>query len=299
MKKYKYGFAIHILGFLYLLVISFVATGCATVPKATEIDYFSLFSTDNDVYLHLNVQKNRNTLEDLLKKMAPDMKESAIKQILDKTTLLYLGLKTSEQNSNSTVEICAVGNFPSIIKASFTKKQGWEKSKRKIENVYGKSTTIPYYNHSSGIEITIPNNAVLFLSTKTTEPLIHSYLNPKELLWPIYAQDLIDKATDTENISAYIPNPSSLLPKILGFGVQLALKDATAVLQEIAIPDQTRQFSTVIQLYFKDARAVKAATALLKLATMGSDMSIVQTGDVQLTITGLNLSIDTLLDMKF
>ncbi len=280
-----------------LLLILFA--GCATVPVYNDIDYFTFLSADNDVYASLQVQKNRATLSSLLKTMAPEMKESEIDQILDRTKTLYVGIRFGDSANKQDIEICAEGNFPSIITSAFTKGKGWSKNQTLIPAANNSTKKQAVYTHTNGISIALINPALIVLASNTVETILTSYFNPNPSMWPEYAIKAVSNIQDDEKIRAYIPNPENLLPKLLGIGVKLALEDATAISTELYVPGKTSQFITDIDLYFKDVRAVKAASAILKIASMKSDMSIVQKGDTHLSIEGIVLSIDAFLGMKF
>lgn len=273
--------------------------GCAAVPVYEDINYFSFLSSNNDIFLSLNVQKNKNIISSLLKKISPEMKDTEIDQILNRTINLYLGISLPDTNKEQGIEICAEGNFPPLITSAFTKNKGWTKEKLLVADSRGKLQKQTSYVHAGGISLVLPNSSTIFLSSNTIEPMLASYFNPSPSDWPQYAVDAVTNKDDDEKIRAYVPNPGVLLPKIIGLGVQLALEDATAVASEVYIPGKPAQFSADIDLYFKDVRAVKASAALLKLASMGSQIEIIQKADTHLSLQGVVLSLDTLLGMKF
>lgn len=273
--------------------------GCTTVPVLYEIDYMSLLSADNDIFLSLNVQKNKGTLTSMLKKLSPEMKDTDINKIFERTSNLYLGIKFDSEKREQAVEICAVGSYPSIIASGLTRNKGWTKEMVVLTNASGKALKQKKYSHDSGISLALPNPSLLLLSTSSVETLLQSLVCPYPSDWPQYALNAVSNKDNDEKIRAYIPNPGILLPKILGLGVQLALEDATAVCTEIYVPGKTSQLLTDMDLYFKDSRAVKAASALLKLAALGSNMTIEQKGDNHLSIQGLLIPVDVLIGMKF
>lgn len=293
-KLYNYT----ILKVLLSLVLFVIFAGCRTLPVSEDSNYFAFLSSNNDIYLSLNVSKNKSTLSAMIKKMSPEMKDNQIEQILSRTQNLYVGIKFDDKNQKQIIELCAKGSFPAIMTSALTKNKGWTKEKAVI-SVSGKPVKHTAYVHTSGISLAIPAPSVLFLSTNTVEPLINAFYNPKPLDWPQYALEKTINIRDDEKVKAYVPNPGVLLPKIIGFGVQLALDGAIVTGAEVYVPGKTSQFLADIDLFFKDARAVKASSALLKLATVGSGIEIIQLSETQLTLIGIVISIDTLLGMKF
>ncbi len=298
LKKRK-DFTLKFLRIFPVFTLLILLAGCAAVPVYEDISYFSFLSSDNDIYISLNVQKNRTILSAMLKKMSPEMKDSEINHILDRTRNLYVGIILDDTNENQSIELCAEGNFPPLITSAFTRNKGWTKEKLIFPDAAGKMIKQTAYVHSSGISLALPNSSIIFLSSNTIEPMLTSFYNPPPSDWPQYAVDAVTNKDDDAKIRSYVPDPGVLLPKIIGLGVQLALEDATAVASEVYIPGKPAQFSADIDLYFKDVRAVKASAALLKLASMGSQIEIVQKADTHLSLQGVVLSLDTLLGMKF
>ncbi len=298
MKKYE-AVQKKISEVLIFCFLVFVLAGCATMPVIRESDYFTFLSPDNDMYITLDVQKNKSTITNLLKKMSSEIKDKEINQIIDRTKTVYIGLSVGSDTKKQKFEICAVGNYPQIITSALTKAKGWTKNVVTAMDADGKSKRNAVYKHSSGISLALLYQSVIFICSDSVESNIASFYKPSSFSWPDYALETLKRNNNDEKIRAYIPNPEVLLPKILGLGVQLALDDACAVCSELFVPGLTGQYLTDIDLYFKDARAVKAAFALLKLASLKSGIEVIKISETQLAIKGFVLSLDTLPGMSF
>lgn len=280
-------------------------------PKVRIAHPYEFFDFDKDLYITFPVKGNEVLLQSLVKKIAPEMKDFALKQLIDKTENFYLAstldfLAVEGQKPN--FQFVATGSFPvSYNSMLFTNSNGF----REVHEEQGDRVYNYYYNNMADFFVDIPLNGYCFADTEYLSGMLLAQERTRagEVYkpdWPeaVYTKHFLTQKTET--IDWYLASTETAVKMLLGANVKLPVEYAYGSMHRVAEqPQDGMLYSLDAVLELKDKRFVrpnvlvlsKNMAALDKGDTSRKDMVSVQPGNGnQIEIKNLVIDLSALVE---
>jgi len=147
---------------------------CATVPSRAPSEWMGVLPEDATMYLSFSVAGSADVIKKALKGAGPDLQD--VSTLMDRTSRM-VGAVTLARGSPARFDIVALGNYPSgIISMRLRGNREWKES----ATAHG-----AYWQWSrAGLQMGIPNDAILLASNGGIEELLQRWGAPVTLTIP-------------------------------------------------------------------------------------------------------------------
>lgn len=274
-----------------LLLFLFFTFSCKTIFFQHPQEPFIVLGDDFSVYTLLDTKRDKKTIDSLLKNYIPELSEKNKTSLLSYVSKIYAGFSLKTNEFSLYIE----GNFPSLLKTQFNKKNGWEKN---IHTSNFNSKKFQYFSHKDYFNLAIVSKNIIFLSNKNISQMIDVFYSrdnqalyfPKEN-FENEAFSMLKKSIDREGILFYLAEPKDLISFIIPFDTDLALDSMYVFAKE-----EELSYVLDIDFVFSDIRAIKPALLLLNIAFFNDTIEIKQVSENQIFLQGLRFSLDTIFE---
>ena len=205
-----------------------VSTEQAKVRIAHPYEFFDF---DKDLYITFPVAGNEVLLQALVKKIAPDMKDFAMKQLIEKTDNFYLASTLdflAVEGKNPLFQFVATGSYPlSYNSMLFTSSNGFrEVHEEQAGRVYNY-----YYNNAANFYIDIPISGYCFADTEYLSGMILAQEKTRagEVYKPDWPEAVYTKhflSQNNETINWYLASTDTAIKMLLGANVKVPVEYA-------------------------------------------------------------------------
>ena len=238
-------------------------------PEVRIAHPYEFFDFNKDLYITFPVNGNEVLLQALVKKIAPEMKDFALKQLIEKTDNFYLAstldfLAVEGQQPN--FQFVATGSFPvSYNSMLFTNSNGF----REVHEEQGDRVYNYYYNNVADFFVDIPINGYCFADTEYLSGMLLAQEKTRagELYkpdWPdaVYTKHFLSQKSET--IDWYLASTDTAVKMLLGANVKLPVEYAYGSMRRISDqPQNGMLYSLDAVLELKDKRFVRPNVLVL------------------------------------
>ncbi len=223
---------------LSAILMSSLLAGCASgknakdtsvkteQPKVRIAHPYEFFDFDKDLYITFPVAGNEVLLQSLVKKIAPEMKDFALKQLIEKTDNFYLAstldfLAVEGQKPN--FQFVATGSYPlSYNSMLFTNSNGF----REVHEEQDGRVYNYYYNNAAEFFIDIPISGYCFADTEYLSGMIlaQEHTRAGEVYKPDWPEEVYTKhflSQKSKTINWYLASAETAVKMLLGANVKL------------------------------------------------------------------------------
>lgn len=277
----------------FILVFAFVLFSCKTnqIPL-NHVEPLDLIDSKNQIFMAIPEKADPNLVSSLIQMNVGGISHDDALKAAERIRVLYVGLVRARRSAD--FQISALVEFPKIaVNKVFTKRNGFEIHKNKIENADGSSFSYLVYS-KDGIEIAVPEPYIAFLGRNVPGMLevFHGkaaatgYENPFPLPDGIY-DFLKVKDDEDSSLKFYATNPSSFLTMLTGANLNLKLSYVCGTMaQDSAFKEQ---YVMSLEFDFLDPRLVPAAKGALSLAFGLTDSDLVLESPAHLKISNIKI----------
>jgi hypothetical protein len=185
---------------------------CASVPQRTPSEWLGVLPSDATLYASLSVTGSAPLIKKALKDAGPGFED--IGTLIDRTTRLVCSV-TLAKGASPLFSAVALGSYPSgIIGARLSGNKEWSRKKAPAGSFWEWS--------KAGIQMGIPNNAILLASNGAVEALLSRWNAPLSLSVPP------DVASDMQktDLVLYMPElPGGLTESAAQKGVHIPIQE--------------------------------------------------------------------------
>ena len=185
---------------------------CATVPSRAPSDWMGVLPEDATMYLSFSVAGSADVIKKALKGAGPDLQD--VSTLMDRTSRM-VGAVTLARGSSARFDIVALGNYPSgIISMRLRGSREWKET----PTSHG-----AYWQWSrAGLQMGIPNDAILLASNGGIEKLLQRWGAPVTLTIPPDAAADMQKS----DFVLYMPElPGNLVESAAQKGMSLPIQE--------------------------------------------------------------------------
>lgn len=262
----------------FSLLVLIVLSSCTSIPDGQpDLDPFTLFDKNASLYMSIPIVGNEELIRQFASALLPLVDNDSVEMLIERTDTLYIAIFAQQDllsREATYFQLVARGNFPSFfINVALSEKNGWTKVREDIDGIkYERKKT------HLGFEVAIPASNIIFVSNKNVLSMQQNYEESEMLVfdWPSPC-DESNSETDARtllsnpnSIAVYVPMAGSLLPKILGAPIKLAINYAVGTI----IPHDGNNIMLSLTLKMADSRATTIALTLLGFASFGLDFLI-------------------------
>lgn len=239
MHKIRFVLAFALTALLVQTLITGCASGKSSKDSSVETEQakiriahpYEFFDFNKDLYLTFPVAGNEVLLQSLVKKIAPQMKDFALKQLIDKTDYFYLASTLdflTIEGQSPLFQFVATGSFPvSYNSMLFTNSNGF----REVHEEQGTRTYDYYYNNAAGFYIDIPLNGYCFADTEYLSGMLLAQEKTRagEVYKPDWPEAVYTKhflSQNSETINWYLASTATAVKMLLGANVKLPVEYA-------------------------------------------------------------------------
>ncbi len=234
MRKSGFLFAAALSAILMCSLLAGCASGQNAKDKSAKTEQqnvriahpYEFFDFDKDLYITFPVAGNEVLLQSLVKKIAPEMKDFALKQLIEKTDNFYLASTLdflAVEGKQPNFQFVATGSYPlSYNSMLFTNSNGF----REVHEEQGGRVYNYYYNNAAGFFIDIPISGYCFADTEYLSGMIlaQEHTRAGEVYkpdWPeaVYTKHFLSQKSKT--INWYLASAETAVKMLLGANVKL------------------------------------------------------------------------------
>lgn len=260
-----------VVSLLFLIILA----SCKSLPDAQQdIDPFTLFDENASLYMSIPVIGNESHILQFATVLLPLIDTGSVEMLIERVDTLYIAIFTQQDlisRESTYFQLVATGSFPSFfVNIALSEKNGWTAITEDIDGVkYERKHT------HLGFEIAIPTSDFIVVSNKNVLSMQQKYEQPEMLMlaWPSILDELGNETdvrmflNNPDSTAVYIPMAGSLLPKILGAPIELAIDYAVGTIT----PYDENNLMLDLQLQMADSRATTAVMGLLGFASLMLD----------------------------
>lgn len=279
-----------------LFLVSAILFSCKSAPEQTpgvRVSAFDTLEQDSIVYIRIPVKVHKELTTNILKAVVgQDTPEKYLKNIMDNIDTVYIGAGAA--SSKARLQIACDGNLSSSAKMALYSASNWTKQQKSV-NANGNYTV--YSESSSGMELCVPSNNLVCLSTDLV-PQLTNYDNEANLIsnneeWKngeIYGFVGNPK---TDNVRIFMNNPLSFVTRLLGVSLSTSIFQLNYIESDMQLLPNGRYAIDLIIEFSKPGLVNKAAGFLnVVFLLTGSKLSIVD--DTHINVTDIQVSVEQL-----
>ena len=270
------------------IFVLLLLSSCAGMPDfSKEIDPLVLFNEDAAIYAQLKVQDNEDLFRSMLSKNILEIDKNSLDIIVEKSHSMYFAIYDKNSKKGTSTDVVVQGMFPPFyLDIALNPLKGWEE---KTETVNGKE--YKYKEHITGIKLAVISTNYIVLSTNDVTNLQYRYDTAAQNTtnWPIVYTSAdrglpVNEAfQESKSFTLYFPKAKSLLSSAFDIPLEIAAVYAYGSVRTIAQDD----YNLDLQLKVEESKLLKGTMALLKLATMGTELKLDLINDDVITVSNL------------
>lgn len=300
MKKFFKGAVI----FLAALFLTSLFFSCQSAPKAKrDIGVLDVLDGQAAVFLYIPVKTHERFLKSTIKSFSPKIKDGTCDLIIGRTNevAVCVGNAIINEKKEPSLQFSAKGSYPEFaLKTVFKEQKGWEK---KVFN--GVNGDYDYFESKN------PATLELKAAFPGTFALLGNDVENEIAAFDLESSDFSENKTAPYNwdesvykyllsgknndIMFYAQDPSIAVRAFLGKNIKLGMKSIFGRFYEYSKSADNKKFGIDVYIELTDARTMKAATALLKLAIFPTAARISAFDSTHILIQDLVVDYDKLL----
>lgn len=271
MKKFFKGAVI----FLTVLFLTSTFFSCQSTPNPRkDIGVLDVLDGQSAVFLYVPVKTHEKFLKSAIKSFSPDIKDGTCDLIIGRTNeiAVCIGNVSSGEKKSPVLQFSAKGSYPEFaLKSVFKEQKGWMK---KVFN--GVNGDYDYFESKN------PATLELKAAFPGTFALLGNDVENEIAAYDLESSDFSENKTAPYNwdesvykyllsgknndIMFYAQDPSIATKAFFGKSIKLGMKSIFGRFYEHSKSSDNSKFGIDVYIELSDARTMKAATALIKLA---------------------------------
>ena len=279
MKKFNFNI-LQFLTFVVCFVFVFMFTSCATLNKASTVDFFSCFNTDSYLYGTVDVKEN----SDFVKSTLIDnfgLPSRIVTKILPRCNKIYFSLYSGNKAvkvNNQNFQGIVTGNFPVKI---------LNNSLKKVKSIKQVTQGELKYFQYDDLNVLPLNQNVLLISTGDMfsfyEDFTKNLFAKNSSITKTFLEDL--NLLNSTNCVLYSNKVGELLK-------QIPNNKITFPIEQLALSFETKEYNGELFFELKDSKFQRVATALFRVILPENIIKFID--DTTVYIPNVKINLDEL-----
>lgn len=235
----------------FSLILAVSLFGCTSYLSKDISDFTGLLPGNNSLYLEADREREPELVNYFLNKFASLDGQS--EKILEKTTRIYAGLRSSNSDAIS-FDMLATGKFPrNSANCAFSLRKEWVKIDMPLR---------AWQNIISGMQICVPSNDLLFVSSEHIDTIINNFRDRKtNTAIPQYEKDAMNNSL----FSIFMPEVNRDVLSEITLGSEKELIKSIL----LYINRQKERYSLTMEITLNTEKQIKGMKSVIRTFLLG------------------------------